>query len=229
MTSLCASFVLIAGASAGGNLAAAVALKLRDEQFPIRPHIQVLIVPCLQAFDFRLPSYVSNVNNAFLPSDWMVHFWMLYGFGLESNQTIVSLALNNDHTSVEAKRSSVAQLVSLSNLANVNIPQSYVPDDGGHGDSSVWSQIKTTLLNPYFAPLMADDLRNLPKTYVLTADYDVLRDDGLMFARRLSDAGNDVTLRNYKHTFHAVIDYFNSIETSRRALAELVTFLTQNL
>lgn len=217
------------GASAGGNLAAAVSLKLRDEKSPLRPNLQVLIVPCLQAFDFRLPSYVTNVNNAFLPADWMVNFWMLYGFGNDSNQTIVNLALNNDHTSINAKRSSDAQLVSLNHLPNAYIPQSHVPDDANHGNSEVWAKIKGTVLNPYFAPLMASELQDLPEAYVLTADYDVLRDDGLMYARGLSDAGVDVTVRNYKHTFHAVIDYFGSIETSRIALNDLVTFLTQNL
>lgn len=46
--------------------------------------------------------------------------------------------------------------------------------------------------NPYFAPLMEKDLTNQPKTLILTAQYDPLRDEGEEYARRLKEAGNDV-------------------------------------
>ena len=45
------------GDSSGGNLAAAVCLKLRDMKYTYRPKVQVLIYPILQALDFQLPSY----------------------------------------------------------------------------------------------------------------------------------------------------------------------------
>lgn len=47
--------IIIAGDSAGGNLAAAVALKLKK-----KIKLQVLIYPVLQAFDFQTPSYREN-------------------------------------------------------------------------------------------------------------------------------------------------------------------------
>lgn len=56
--------------------------------------------------------------------------------------------------------------------------------------------------NPYFAPILAKDFRNLPKTLILTAQMDPLRDEGEKFGKKLSDAGNDVTIHRISGALH---------------------------
>ena len=69
------------GESAGGNLAAAVTLKLRDINSEHRFRIQVLAYPALQALNFNTPSYQRNACDAILDRPWMIEFWMWYAVG----------------------------------------------------------------------------------------------------------------------------------------------------
>lgn len=46
------------------------------------------------------------------------------------------------------------------------------------------------LNSPYFAPLLAENLTNQPRTLIITAEYDPLRDEGEAYAVRLREAGN---------------------------------------
>lgn len=58
-------------------------------------------------------------------------------------------------------------------------------------------------VDPYSAPGRATDLSGLPDTFVAVAQFDVLRDEGLDFARRLLSAGVPVDLHLYARAFHA--------------------------
>lgn len=58
------------------------------------------------------------------------------------------------------------------------------------------------LQNPYFAPLLAKDFSNLPKTLIITAEYDPLRDEGEDYGRKLKEAGNDVRIYRVKDALH---------------------------
>ena len=63
------------------------------------------------------------------------------------------------------------------------------------------------LLNPYFAPLVAPDFSNLPRTLVITAEYCPLRDEGEEYARCVRDAGGDVECYRMSDAIHGFLLY----------------------
>lgn len=216
------------GASAGANLAAAVVLKLRDMDNPIRPSIQVLFVPCLQAFDFNTPSYQESVNNGFLPRYWMINFWLWYAHGPDGHRRAYEY-VENQHTSADAKISDIAAHVDHNLIARRLITPSYVPNKVDHGNVTLWKEIEPLFMNPYFAPLMVRNFSELPDTYITTAQWDVLRDDGVMYAKHLAAAGVTVEHRYYEDGFHALTSQFDHFTLSRRVLAELIQYLSTHL
>ena len=56
--------------------------------------------------------------------------------------------------------------------------------------------------NPYFAPLLAKDVRGLPRTLILTAELDPLRDEGERYGQRLKEAGNQVEIKRIPDAIH---------------------------
>ncbi|HEX4987021.1 MAG TPA: alpha/beta hydrolase fold domain-containing protein [Burkholderiales bacterium] len=71
-----------------------------------------------------------------------------------------------------------------------------------------------------FAPLLCDDLSALPPAFVLVAGYDPLRDEGIEYAKRLIEAGNQVRLANYEGAVHGFFLMGGTLDASRRAVAE---------
>jgi len=80
-------------------------------------------------------------------------------------------------------------------------------------------------VSPYAAPARSRDLRGLPPAYVMTVDYDALRDEGINYAQSLLRAGVPLELHHYPETFHG-FDTIAASEVSRRARREHYTVLS---
>jgi acetyl esterase/lipase len=72
----------------------------------------------------------------------------------------------------------------------------------------------------YAAPARAADLSGLPATYITSAEFDPNRDEAIIYALRLLQAGVPVELHQWPGTFHGS-QAIPSAEVSRRQMAEL--------
>lgn len=137
--------LIVAGDSAGGNLAAIMALRARDRNGP-KIALQVLIYPVTDA-NLDRPSCTDPENQLILTRDAMVWFW--------------------DH---------------------------YAPDASRRAE-------------PDASPLRAASLAGLPPAVVLTAEYDVLRDEGEAYADRLKEAGVPVDFKRHAGQMHGFFTF----------------------
>ncbi len=153
---------------------------------------------------------------------------LLYAIGCY-DKTASDAMLQNKHTSADIKKSHYYSYLSVDNLPKEYIPQGFVPTEDGYGDDKIWNSLKDVFLNPYFGPLLASDLSGLPSTYLLTVEEDMLRDDGILYAKRLSEAGNDVSHVHYKNAIHDMINDFQVLCDARVMFTNLLDFIEQRV
>ena len=152
--------LIVIGDSAGGNIAAAAALSLRDTNEPLLCG-QVLIYPVADHYDARRPSYEENGQGYYLTSRDMVAFW--------------------DH---------------------------YLKDPAQAQEAGV-------------SPVRAASLKGVAPAFVLTAEYDPLRDEGEALGRRLDEETEGSDWRRYDGVIHGFVRFSHISPTGRRAIADI--------
>lgn len=215
----------ISGDSAGGNLAAAVTQQLIDDpDVKIKLKIQSLIYPALQTLDMDLPSYRENAHFSALPKSLMVRFWSEY---FTTDRSLEKAMLANQHVPVES--SYLFKFVNWSSLLPENFKKGHFYSNPTHGPSEL-ARKYSGFLDVRAAPLLADDnkLRSLPLTYVITCQYDVLRDDGIMYVTRLREAGVRVTHNHVEDGFHGVVST-PGFKIRQRVENQYLSWLSENL
>lgn len=152
------SRTIIAGDSAGGNLAAVAAQQLRQE--PSGFAGQVLLYPVVD-FANTYPSRTAHSSGPVLTEEAAQWFAELYA----------------------------------------------PPEDD--------------LANPLLSPLLSEDLSGLPPTVIATAEYDVLRDEGIEYAMRLQGSDVQITHLHYETLPHGFFGFGPLSEAADRAISEV--------
>lgn len=155
----------LVGTSAGGNLAAALALRIRDRGID-ELALQVLLYPALDGLASS-DSYAPDVNGRdyFITAEHMRWYWEQYR--------------------------------------------------GGRVDVDT---------DPYFSPMAARDLAGVAPAIIVSAEYDVLRDDAHHYHQRLCEAGVRSELLHYPqiHGFLAFLDVIADAAPTVRELGSTI-------
>ncbi|XP_061569072.1 neutral cholesterol ester hydrolase 1-like [Cololabis saira] len=223
----------ISGDSAGGNLAAAVVQELgSDDTLKVKFKAQALIYPVLQALDFHTPSYQQNQAVPILYRPYMARFWLQY---LGADSSLEPLLLANNHSALDQPGISptTRSRVNWTALLPAERRKHFRPVVRETGLPGLVGKVPW-LTDVRAAPLLAEQrvLARTPKAYVMTCEFDVLRDDGMMYARRLQDAGVAVTSDHYEDGFHACMAFaylpmMSSV--GQRSMNSYIRWLDQNL
>lgn len=193
---------------------------------------QVLLYPAVQALDLNTPSYRQNQHMPILPRTLMVRFWSEY---FSSDKSLYRAMLANAHNGPES--ASLLKFVDWGAFLperfrggyNYTAPLVVSTATPASADSPLRS-----LGDPRASPLLVPDaaLRGLPCAYVLTCEYDVLRDDGVMYAMRLRQAGVNVTHEYYPSGFHGALMFTTwpaDFAIAHRMTDNLIRWLQHNL
>jgi acetyl esterase/lipase len=77
------------------------------------------------------------------------------------------------------------------------------------------------------SPLHAPNLSGLPPAFVMTAEFDPLRDEGEAYAARLQQAGVSVTSKRYPGMIHGFVSMRGVVSGGRQAIQEAAKFVGQ--
>ncbi|MBN3310527.1 ADCL4 protein, partial [Amia calva] len=220
--------VAVGGDSAGGNLTAALCQRLAEkEEHPLTsPCAQILIYPVLQMADFNLPSYQQNHSVPVLFRDRMVFYYLHY---LNGDTSVAEDVLEGNHVPVDLKLK-YRKWLSPDRLPTECKACGFHPKVMNSHDGEVYDIIKTGL-EPGISPLLAEDaiIRKMPPAFILTCEYDVLRDDGILFKRRLEDLGIPVSWYHVSDGFHGIVSFMDqgwlSFPSTKPAVNSIVNYV----
>jgi acetyl esterase len=79
----------------------------------------------------------------------------------------------------------------------------------------------------YVSPLRTGNLRGLPPALIITAEYDVLRDEGERYGKRLAEAGVLTKVTRYDGMHHGFFQMYGIVDKAKKALEEAAAWLKE--
>ncbi|XP_067329011.1 arylacetamide deacetylase-like 4 [Anolis sagrei] len=194
--------IVLYGECSGGTFAVAVSEYLAGRKDLPKLGGQVLIYPGLQAVDLNLPSYQQNHSIPFLFKKWAL---MVATRLLTAKEVNLEDVMKNAHLP-EHVWMKYRKWVNPDDIPERFKGRGYVPMERPPFRPELYEIMKEAT-NPMYSPLLAEDdvIRQLPKTFLLTCEYDIFRDDGLLFKKRLEDNGVPLTWYHIEDGFHGIL------------------------
>ncbi|XP_036598991.1 arylacetamide deacetylase-like 4 [Trichosurus vulpecula] len=198
--------VILCGDSCGGALVASVCQSLMTQPDLPKIRAQILIYPFLQGFNFQLPSYQQNKNVLFLTRNF-VFSCMFQCFDI--NPSWKTAILNGAHLPPEMREKSEERL-NVHNIPKKFKEKGYQHMSPGPFNEDAYQENKHILWTMN-SPLMAENdiIAQLPETLLVSCEFDVLRDDALLYKKRLEDQGVPVSWHHIEDGFHGVLLTFD--------------------
>ncbi|XP_053137318.1 arylacetamide deacetylase-like 4 [Hemicordylus capensis] len=194
--------IVISGDSSGATLAAAVCQELVKRTDLPKVRAQILLHPFLQAVDFNLPSYQQNAFAPMISKNTILKVGLKY---LGKDWSLLQVAMKGSHVP-EDMRIKWKTWINPDHIPKRFKSRGYKPAPPTPFSPKVLEQ-SNEFFDTTFSPLLAEDdiISQLPETYILTCEYDVLRDDGLLYKKRLEDAGIGVAWEHLEDAFHGIV------------------------
>jgi acetyl esterase len=91
----------------------------------------------------------------------------------------------------------------------------------------IWEHYTEDKINA--APIFETDLSGMPDTFIITAEYDPLRDEAFAYANKLKSANVQVTEKLYPKMIHGFFQMGGVIEQGKEAIAAVANFIRYKL
>lgn len=218
--------IILAGDSSGGMLASLICHHLVIRKATPRIRAQVLIYPPYQLIDVTLPSYQQNRFAPILPGKRVVQLAAKF---ITRDPVDASGFLRNAHVpddlSVKYRK-----WISADHIPDEFKVRGYVPIAPAPFSEKLYKVLEIAFQDNFCPLLFEDDIiRQLPETFLLTCEYDVLRDDGILYKKRLEDNGVPVSWLHLKKGFHGIMYQNESLpfrfKEAEKAMKQILDFI----
>ncbi|CAG9539375.1 unnamed protein product [Cercopithifilaria johnstoni] len=203
------TLIFVMGDSAGGNLAAVLAQRQLRANFQ-KPKSQILIYPAIHPFDFQSPSY--QQHRKFFPGCAMLHprmmaQWYSNYLGIPVTRKNIQKFLHNQHIRREGKQIHKLQLIIGHNLLPIGfVDKTDKKFEVESVDDNLCDMLAKYAYDPDLAPIMGKNLEGLSDAMIITAGYDILRDEGALYVRLLKSYNVSVCWKHYHRSYHGCLN-----------------------
>ncbi|XP_027803259.2 arylacetamide deacetylase-like 4 [Marmota flaviventris] len=200
------SRVVACGDSIGGMIVAIITQTLVGRTDLPQLRAQVLVYPVIQAINLQLPSFQQNQNVPFLSVQLMMTCVCSYlAIDLSWKDAILKGAcIPRDFWNKYRK------WLSSDNLPKRFRTKGQQPETLAPFNEAAYLETKH-ILDVENAPLIAEDkiIAQLPEAFLVSCELDMLRDDSLLYKKRLEDQGVRVTWYHVEDGFHGCLVLFD--------------------